>query len=81
VFACRPTRGEEEWIPVDPNFSHGVDLVSYIALHWSSRPNSASAWQVTELNPRYSYCTHSCFLLAYPDGHDKEPPKMWSLII
>lgn len=25
-----PPRGEEEWIPVDPNFTHGVDLVSYI---------------------------------------------------
>jgi methylenetetrahydrofolate reductase (NADPH) len=32
ILALRgdPPRGEEEWIPVDPNFSHGVDLVSYI---------------------------------------------------
>jgi len=25
-----PPRGEEEWTPVDPNFTHGVNLVSYI---------------------------------------------------
>ncbi|KIM79705.1 hypothetical protein PILCRDRAFT_823250 [Piloderma croceum F 1598] len=32
ILALRgdPPRGEEEWIPVDPNFTHGVDLVSYI---------------------------------------------------
>lgn len=25
-----PPRGEEYWIPTDPRFAHGVDLVSYI---------------------------------------------------
>ncbi|KAI3604823.1 methylenetetrahydrofolate reductase [Moniliophthora roreri] len=25
-----PPRGKEEWIPIDPRFQHGVDLVSYI---------------------------------------------------
>ncbi|TFK42391.1 methylenetetrahydrofolate reductase-domain-containing protein [Crucibulum laeve] len=32
VLALRgdPPRGEEEWIPSDPRFAHGIDLVSYI---------------------------------------------------
>ncbi|KAJ7583055.1 methylenetetrahydrofolate reductase-domain-containing protein [Mycena floridula] len=32
ILALRgdPPRGKEEWIPVDPRFQHGVDLVSYI---------------------------------------------------
>ncbi|KAL0581124.1 methylenetetrahydrofolate reductase 1 [Marasmius crinis-equi] len=32
VLALRgdPPRGNEEWIPIDPRFKHGVDLVSYI---------------------------------------------------
>lgn len=25
-----PPRGSEEWLPIDPNFVHGVDLVKYI---------------------------------------------------
>ncbi|KAF9265689.1 MTHFR-domain-containing protein [Marasmius fiardii PR-910] len=32
ILALRgdPPRGKEEWIPIDPRFQHGVDLVSYI---------------------------------------------------
>jgi len=32
ILALRgdPPRGEEHWIPTDPRFTHGVDLVSYI---------------------------------------------------
>ncbi|KAF9014000.1 methylenetetrahydrofolate reductase-domain-containing protein [Cyathus striatus] len=32
ILALRgdPPRGEEEWIPSDPRFTHGIDLVSYI---------------------------------------------------
>ncbi|THU88584.1 methylenetetrahydrofolate reduct [Dendrothele bispora CBS 962.96] len=32
ILALRgdPPRGKEEWIPIDPKFQHGIDLVSYI---------------------------------------------------
>ncbi|KAF9030677.1 methylenetetrahydrofolate reduct [Hymenopellis radicata] len=32
ILALRgdPPKGKEEWIPIDPRFQHGVDLVSYI---------------------------------------------------
>ncbi|KAK7044270.1 methylenetetrahydrofolate reductase 1 [Paramarasmius palmivorus] len=32
ILALRgdPPRGKEEWIPIDPRFQHGVDLVTYI---------------------------------------------------
>ncbi|KAH8099536.1 methylenetetrahydrofolate reduct [Cristinia sonorae] len=32
ILALRgdPPRGEEHWIPTDPRFTHGIDLVSYI---------------------------------------------------
>ena len=25
-----PPRGQEEWIPIDPRFKHGIDLVKFI---------------------------------------------------
>lgn len=30
LIVADPPRGEEYWIPIDPRFTHGVDLVSYI---------------------------------------------------
>ena len=33
-----PPRGQEEWIPIDPRFQHGIDLVKFIR----SEPEFAS---------------------------------------
>ena len=33
IVYADPPRGDESWIPTDPRFQHGVDLVSYIREH------------------------------------------------
>ncbi|EGN95593.1 hypothetical protein SERLA73DRAFT_95124 [Serpula lacrymans var. lacrymans S7.3] len=35
ILALRgdPPRGQEHWIPIDPRFNHGIDLVTYIRSH------------------------------------------------
>ncbi|KAK7467440.1 methylenetetrahydrofolate reductase 1 [Stygiomarasmius scandens] len=44
ILALRgdPPRGKEEWIPIDPKFQHGIDLVSYIR----SKPEFSSQFCV-----------------------------------
>jgi len=41
-YILDPPRGKEEWIPIDPKFQHGIDLVSYIR----SKPEFSSQFCV-----------------------------------
>jgi methylenetetrahydrofolate reductase (NADPH) len=68
-----PPRGEEEWIPVDPNFTHGVDLVSYIrsSREFSSYFCIGVAGHSIYLRVVPALLIH-VFILGYPDGHDKD---------
>jgi len=72
-FLADPPRGEEEWIPVDPNFTHGVDLVSYIrsSSEFSSYFCIGVAGRLIHLHVVPPLLTY-IYILGYPDGHDKD---------
>lgn len=63
-----PPRGQEEWIPVDPRFQHGVDLIKFIR----SVPEFASEFciGVAGWNPAcHPLSSLITCTTAYPDGH------------
>ena len=76
VFACRPTSRRRGMDPRRPKFQSRCRFsVLHPLFTGVLVPILHRRGRSLKLNPRYSYCTHSCFLLAYPDGHDKETPE------
>ena len=69
TYSKDPPRGKEEWIPADPRFQHGIDLVSYIR----SSPKYSSQFCLGVAGQWYfdlsTPLSLSNIVTAYPEGH------------